>query len=83
MKSKIRIIILDVLGIKQNCENDIQIAVYRTPGWDSLATIEIVEKIEEVFSVEISDLEMVRCDSLEALHGLLLEKMSDKRNIRN
>jgi len=44
-------------------------AVYRTPGWDSLATIEIVLRIERELNVRIADdviTESIDCAKLAA-----------------
>jgi len=79
MKEEVKRIISKALNLGGNAESNLQFAVYRTPNWDSLATVDIVEMIEEEFSIEISDVEMERCISLEAIHDLLVEKTSDPK----
>lgn len=79
MNEEVKRIIIRALNLGGIDESNLQFAVYRTPGWDSLATLDIVEMIEEKFSIEISDVEMERCISLEAIHDLIVEKTSDPK----
>lgn len=42
-------------------------ARYRTPGWDSLVSVEILVAVEEEFDVRLPDSVAVSCDDLVSL----------------
>lgn len=50
-----------------------QPAIYKTAGWDSLATIEIVENIESTFSIEIPDSKIEQCTNITNIVEMLLD----------
>jgi acyl carrier protein len=52
--AQLKAVISNVLNIQEH-QLGPNPAVYRTPGWDSLATVEIVARIEEVLKISVPD----------------------------
>lgn len=65
--------IASVLNISQE-ELGSNPAVKRTPGWDSLATIEIVTKLEEKFETNLPDEIITESIDFRMLCDFLCEK---------
>ncbi|RJF84515.1 hypothetical protein D3877_08275 [Azospirillum cavernae] len=54
--------------------------IYRTIGWDSLSTLQIIEAIEIHFGVQITDEDVGQCTSLSGILNVLA-KMGVKNGI--
>lgn len=67
---KLRALIAQVLNI-DSADLGSNPAVYRTPGWDSLATVEIVLAVEHRFGVRIPDDAISDCYELASLAALV------------
>ena len=68
--NRLRALMAQVLNIDR-AELGPNPAVYRTPGWDSLATVEIVLAVEHEFDVRITDDALSDCNELTSLAALV------------